>query len=133
MANVQPVTPPPFTDSEKLDLALFLLVQQQQAINLLQQNVSNIMTEQADYNTDISALTADLGAVVPFLAALPAQLTAIQTALADQGITDISALDNLVTQANGVTGNVTSLQSTLSGMPGGTSTTTPPTTPTTTA
>jgi hypothetical protein len=127
MAHVTPVTPPPFTDSEKLDLALFLLVQQQQAINNLTQNVSEIMTEQADFNTDITDLTADLGAVIPFLAALPAQLTAIQTALADQGITDISALDNLVTTAANVAPNVTSLQTTLSTLPGGTTTTTPTT------
>lgn len=127
MAHVTPVTPPPFTDSEKLDLALFLLVQQQQAINNLTQNVSEIMTEQADFNTDITDLTADLGAVIPFLAALPAQLTAIQTALADQGITDISALDNLVTTAANVAPNVTSLQTTLSTLPGGTATTTPTT------
>jgi hypothetical protein len=132
MPHVQPVTPPPFTQEEKLDLALFLLVQQQQAINLLQGNVAEIMSEQTDFNTDISALTADLGAVLPFVAALPGQLTAIQAALAEQGITDITSLDNLVTQANGVTGNVSSLQNTLSSMPGGTSaTTTPPTTPTT--
>lgn len=120
MPHVMPVTPTPFTEGEKLDLALFLLVQQQQAIHSLTQNVSQIMTEQADFNTDISALTADLGAVVPFLSGLPAQLTAIQSALAAQGITDISALDNLVTQATNVAPNVSSLESTLSTMPGGT-------------
>jgi hypothetical protein len=132
MPHVTPVTPPPFTDTEKLDMILFLLIQQQQAVHTLDGNVAQIMTEQADFNTDISDLTADLGAVVPFLAALPDQLTAIQTALADQGITDISALDNLVTQAQGVTGNVSSLQTTLSTMPGGSAATTP-TTPTTPA
>lgn len=93
--------------------------------------VTQIMTEQGDFNADISALTDDLNAVVPFLAGLPAQLTAIQGALAQQGITNLAPLDNLVTQAQGITGSVSSLGATLDTLPGGSAATDPTTAPVT--
>lgn len=108
---------PVFSTEQKIDLILFMLIQQQQAIVQIQETQ---VTEQADFNTDIAALTGDLAPVLQFLSALPAQLAAIQAALANQGVTDVSPLDDLVTQANGIDGNVTSLQGTLGTMPGGT-------------
>jgi long-subunit fatty acid transport protein len=114
----QPVpVPVTITQDQKIDLILFLLVQQQQSITQIQES---LVTEQADFNADITALTNDLTPVLTFLAALPAQLTAIQTALANQGITDVSPLDALVSQASSIDGNVSSLQTTLGTLPGGT-------------
>lgn len=73
----------------------------------------SVSAEQADFNADITTL-------VTFFTGLEAQLTAIQTALANQGITDVTPLDNLITTVQNDVNPV------LANLPGGT----PPTTPT---
>ena len=117
-----PVTPV-ISQEQKIDLILFLLIQQQQAIVQIQET---LVSEQADFDLDIQTLTSDLTPVLQLLAELPAQLTAIQTALSNQGVTNVAPLDALVAQANGIVPNVSSLQSTLGTLPGGTGTVTTP-------
>jgi|HubBroStandDraft_1064217.scaffolds.fasta_scaffold84681_1 hypothetical protein len=59
-------------------------------VTRINEKVEIILTEQADFNADIAALTTFLTDT------LPAALTAIQTELAQRGITDLSSLDSLV-------------------------------------
>jgi hypothetical protein len=100
----------------KLDLILWFLVQQQNSIAALDEKVTKVMTEQADFDTRIAALAAFLETT------LPAALAAIQTELADRGVTNLASLDSLVDT------DLPAVQTTLTGLVP--PTTTPPVTPT---
>jgi hypothetical protein len=103
----------PLSTDQKLDLVAWQLAQQYQMLINVQETLVTVSAEQADFNADIATLTS-------FVAGLEGQLVAIQTALANQGVTDVSPLDNLITN---IQQNVNPV---LSNLPGGT----PPTTPT---
>lgn len=100
-----------FTTEQKLELLVWQSIQQGKQLMEIQEALVSVSSEQADFNADITALSG-------FLSGLPAQLTAIQAALADRGITDVTELDSLVTEANNIA-------PTLANLPGGT----PPATP----
>jgi hypothetical protein len=102
--------------NEKLDLVAWQLAAQYKILTDIQETLVTVSSEQADFDADIQTLTT-------FLGGLPAQLAAIQTALSNQGITDVAPLDALVTEAQG-------LGPALANLPGGTPPSTPPVTPT---
>lgn len=94
------------TMDEKLDLIMWELFRQQKMLHEIGDTLVTVSAEQADFNADIATLTT-------FVTGLSAQLTAIVTALADQGVTDVTPLDDLVTEVN-------ALAPTLANLPGGT-------------
>ena len=77
----------------------------QAEIDELMADQEKLMSEQADFQADVAALGS-------FLTGLTAQLTAIQAALANQGVTNVGPLDALVAQAN-------ALAPALAALPGG--------------
>jgi hypothetical protein len=66
------------------------------------------LTEQSQFNADMTALTA-------FLQDIPTQLAAIQAELASRGITDISSLDSLVQTAQALQPQIDALGTGASG------------------
>lgn len=69
------------------------------------------MTEQQQFDADISALTA-------FLKDIPVQLTAIQQELADRGITDVTSLNALTQTATALQPQIDALGTGATPSPG---------------
>jgi hypothetical protein len=103
--------------TQKIDLIQWQLAQQYQMLVNIQETLVTVSSEQADFNNDITTLTS-------FVSGLESQLVAIQTALSNQGVTDVAPLDNLIATIQNDVNPV------LANLPGGTPPTTPPVTPT---
>lgn len=96
----------------RLDMITESLAEISQQLTVIDQRELKILTAQQDFNADISGLQS-------FFADLATQLTSIQAELANQGVTNVSALDSLVQQAQ-------ALQPTVDALGAGTTPPAPP-------